>query len=160
MSLQILQTLRGSAYIGITVLIGVCYGTMLLFFDQFIFFAPYFTLYIPSSSLVTLALDLILSALTAIVMVVSIKQVRGDSMKRRGVARMGFLGILASIFAGACPCYYLAPLLAIAGGFGGALGAVGILLNTYQFAIKLASVTLLLGASYGLERNLRMACKL
>jgi hypothetical protein len=143
---------------GVTVLIAVCYGAILLFFDQFVFLAPYFTVYMPSGSVATLALDLILSALTAIVSVVSIKLVRLVSAKPRRIARMGFLGVLAAIFAGACPCYYLVPLLAVAGSFGGALGAVGILMNGYQFPIKLASVIILLCASYGLERSFRMTC--
>jgi hypothetical protein len=142
------------------ILIAVCYGVTLLFFDQFVFFAPYFTVYIPFSNLATLTLDLILSALTGIVTVISIKQARSVLVKPRGAVRMGFLGILAVVFAGACPCYYMALLLAGAGGFGGALAVVGIFMNAYQFPIKLASAAILLGASYGLERSFRMTCKL
>lgn len=160
MSLQILRYFRTPVSLGFVILVAICYGTMLLFFDQFVFFAPYFTVYIPSSNLVTLTLDVVLSVLTGIVTIVSIKQLRSVPVKPPGAVRMGFLGILAAIFAGACPCYYMVPLLAVAGGFGGALGVGGILMNAYQFPIKLASVIILLSASYGLERSFRMSCNL
>lgn len=71
-----------------------------------------------------LALDLILPALTGIVTAVSIKLVRSVSVKSRGIVKTGSLGIAAAISAGECPCLYLAPLLAVAGSVGGALGAI------------------------------------
>lgn len=156
MSLRILESLRASGYMGIAVLIAIGYGVMLMFFDRFIFVAPYFMVYITPTDFVILALDLILSILTGIVMAVSIKHVRSVSVKPRGA---GFLGILAAI-AGVCPVAVLALLLAVTGGLGATLGAVGIFMNAYQLPDKLASVIILLGASYGLERSLRMTCKL
>jgi hypothetical protein len=124
--------------------------------DQFLFVAPYLVFYVPATGLAILVLDILLSILTGIVLVVSLQQVR--SARSRGTAYTGVLGIAAALIAGACPCYYLAPLLAIAAGVGSALEGIGILLNVYQIEIKTASVVLLLVVSWALEKNARMAC--
>jgi hypothetical protein len=129
-----------------------------MFIDQFLFIAPYFVFYVPPTHLAILALDMLLSILTGIVLVVSLQQVR--SARSKGTAYTGVLAIVAALIAGACPCYYLVPVLTIAAGVGGALGAIGILLNAYQLEVKTASAVLLLIVSWGLEKNARMTCRL
>jgi hypothetical protein len=129
-----------------------------MFIDQFLFIAPYFVFYVPLTGVAILALDALLSILTGIVLVVSLQQVR--SARSKGTAYTGVLAIAAGLFAGACPCYYLAPALTMAAGLGGALGAIGILLNAYQLEVKTASVVLLLIVSWALEKNARTACRL
>jgi hypothetical protein len=129
-----------------------------MFVDQFLFIAPYFVFYVPSTGIAILALDMLLSILTGVVLVVSLQQVR--SARSKGTTYTGVLAIVAALFAGACPCYYLAPLLTIAAGVSGALGAIGILLNAYQLEVKTASVVLLLIVLWALERNAKMACRL
>jgi hypothetical protein len=139
-----------------TILVVVSYGLLLMFIDQFLFIAPYFVFYVPLTGLAILALDMLLSILTGIVLVVSLQQVR--SARSKGTAYTGLLAIVPALIAGACPCYYLVPVLTIAAGVGGALGAIGILLNAYELEVKTASVVLLLIVSWGLERNARMTC--
>jgi uncharacterized membrane protein HdeD (DUF308 family) len=129
-----------------------------MFGDQFLFIAPYPVFYVPGTAFAILALDMLLAALTGIVLVVSLRQV--SSGRSKGTASTGILGIVAAIIAGACPCYYLAPLLTIAAGVGGALGAVGILMHAYEFEVKTASIVLLLIVFWALERNARMTCRL
>jgi hypothetical protein len=75
-----------------------------------------------------------------------------------GQARAGLGGIVIAFVAGACPCYYLVPLLAVAGGAGGTLVTVGIIFEAYQIPLKLISVALLGTVMYTLERSLRAAC--
>ena len=148
----IVDTFRDTKYVIFAVPIVVAYGVMLFFFDQFIFFAPYFTFYVPSSGVWNLVLDTLLTTLTALVLTFSIRQMllqRGSG----GASKTGVLGIVAAIVAGACPCYYLVPLLTVAGAIGGTLGAVGILLNTFQIPIKLAAMLLLVFAIYKLNKS-------
>jgi multisubunit Na+/H+ antiporter MnhF subunit len=140
-----------------TILVAVSYGLLLMFTDQFLFIAPYLVFYVPPTSLTILALDTLLSILTGIVLVVSLQQVR--SSRSKGTPYTGILGIAAALIAGACPCYYLVPLLTIAAGVGGALGAIGILLNAYQLEVKTASGLLLLIVCWGLEKNAGMICR-
>jgi hypothetical protein len=129
-----------------------------MFIDQFLFIAPYFVFYVPLTGIAILALDALLSILIGIVLVVSLQQVR--SARSKGTAYTGVLAIVVGLFAGACPCYYLAPVLTTAAGLGGALGAIGILLNAYELEVKTASVVLLLIVSWALEKNARTACRL
>jgi len=148
----ILDTFKDAKYFLLGVAIMVCYGIMLLFFDQFLFFVPYFTLYLPSSAYGSLVLDLALTFLTAIVLTVSLGQI---ILQRQGgsASKTGILGIVAALIAGACPCYYLVPLLAVAGAIGGTLGALGILLNAFQIPIKLGAMLILAVATYKLNKS-------
>jgi len=148
----ILDTFKDAKYLLLGVAIMVCYGIILLFFDQFLFFAPYFTLYVPSSAYASLVLDLALTFLTAIVLTVSMGQI---ILQRQGgsASKTGILGIAAALIAGACPCYYLVPLLAVAGAIGGTLGAMGILLNALQIPIKLGAMLILVVATYKLNKS-------
>ena len=68
--------------------------------------------------------------------------------------------MLAAVVAGACPCYYLVPLLALAGGAGGVLGALGIFLYNLQIPIKLLSLALLGFVLLMLERSLVAYCRI
>ena len=152
MSSPLLDTFKDATYVLLGVAVMVGYGIMLLFFDQFLFFSPYFTFYVPASAYADLLLDLLLTFLTAIVLTVSIRQI---SLQRQGgsASKTGMLGIIAALLAGACPCYYLVPLLAVAGTIGGALGAVGILLNAFQIPIKLGAMLILGVAMYKLNKS-------
>jgi len=150
--------LKTPSLLAATILVAVSYGLLLMFVDQFLFIAPYLVFYVPPAGFGILALDVLLSTLTGIVLVVSLRQVW--SGRSKGSASTGIVGILVALFAGACPCYYLVPLLAVVGGVGGVLGAVGALLNAYQLEVKTASVVLLLIVSWALERSARMACRI
>ena len=148
----LVDTFKDTKYAVLAVPILIVYGVMLLFFDQFIFFAPYFTFYVPPSGIMNLILDLVLTILTAVVLTVSVRQIL---LQRGGgkATRTGALGIVAALVAGACPCYYLIPLLTVAGTVGGALGAVGILLNAFQIPIKLVAILILLLSAYKLNKS-------
>ena len=148
----IVDTFRDAKYTLLAAPILVGYGVTLIFFDQFLFFSPYFVFYVPPSGIGNLALDLVLTVLTTLVLTVSIRQI---ILQRAGggASKTGVLGIVAALLAGACPCYYLIPLLAVAGTIGGALGAVGILLNAFQIPIKLAAVAILLFATYKINKT-------
>ncbi len=105
-----------------------------------------------------LALDLAVSLLSGVVIVLSIYQLRNTPFRKSAGSGIGLAGIVAALVAGACPCYYLVPLLVVAGGAGGVLGAVGIFFYSIQIPIKLASLALLAVTTLVLERSLRAAC--
>jgi len=152
MSSPIVDTFRDPRYGLLAAVILMVYGVTLLFFDQFLFFEPYFIFYVGPSGVESFVLDVVLTLLTTLVLSVSIRQIllqRGFG----GPTKTGALGILAALLAGACPCYYLVPLLAVAGTLGGVLGAAGILLNAFQIPIKLAATLILILAAYKLNKS-------
>ncbi len=139
-------------------MIASSFAAVLFYFDEFLFVAPYFTFYLPADRVTTFVLDATVSALSGVVLSLSVYQLNAvhDGAKRQ--RKLGIAGIVAAFVAGACPCYYLVPLLAVAGGVGGALGAVGILFYAYQLPVKFASVLLLISVSFSLERSLKASC--
>ncbi|MBI3022684.1 MAG: hypothetical protein HYY68_03025 [Thaumarchaeota archaeon] len=158
MTLQILLAFRQPTLVLLAILIASGLAVVLLYFDQFLFVAPYFTFYLPPDRVATFLLDAAVSVLSGVVLALSVYQVKAvrNDAKRQG--KIGIAGIVAAFLAGACPCYYLVPLLAVAGGVGGALGTVGILFYAYQLPVKLASVVLLIFVSFSLERSIRASC--
>ena len=157
-SLLILRIFQNPAYTIVMLAITAIYGGLLMFLDQFLFLAPYFVLYVRSNDIGILLIDIALSLLTGFVAVVSFRELKSGFGKTKSATRIGVVGMLSALIAGSCPCYYLVPMLTIAGGFGGVFGTAGILLSVYQLPIKLISVILLLLAAYGLEMNARRAC--
>jgi len=157
-SLQVLDALRRPTYASVALGISVVFGILFLYLNQFLFFAPYFIFFVPPEGAGLFALDVLLSALSGVVIALSVFQIRYTPRLSMGRAKAGLGGIVIAFVAGACPCYYLVPLLAVAGGAGGTLLTVGIIFEAYQIPLKLLSVALLGTVMYTLERSLRAAC--
>ncbi len=132
---------------------------LFLYLDEFLFIRPFLVLYVPPERVGGLGLDLALSTLSGSVISLSLFELRNLPGKGSPSAKTGMLGIVIALVAGACPCYYLFPLLAVAGGVGGVLGAIGIAFYTYQIPVKIASLSLLILASLSLEKGLTAYCK-
>src|SRR5208283_4599094 len=112
--------------------------------------------YIPPGGTWLLSLDIALSALSGLVIGLSVYQLasRSKGAKARG-GNIGLVGIFAALFAGACPCYYLIPILAASAGAGSVLLTFSIFFNTFEVEIKLLSLAILAFAMFTLERSLR-----
>lgn len=141
------------------IVITLTFMGLFLIFDEFLFLRPFLVLYVPSDRLGSLGLDIALSALSGSVISLSVFELKNLPRKGNPSTKTGMLGIVTALVAGACPCYYLVPLLAIAGGAGGVLGAIGIAFYTYQIPVKIASLALLVFVSLSLERGLVASCK-
>jgi hypothetical protein len=157
---QIVTILRRPSSALETFAIASLLAAILLYFDEFYFVSPYFVTYFDPSRSLALALDLTISALSGIVLSLSIYEIREFPDLKGSYRKTGIVGVVGALVAGACPCYYLVPVLAALGGAGGLLGALGILFFTYQIPIKLGSLGLLFLTGYTLERGLRAACSL
>ena len=155
-----LQMLRKPIYALILVALTSLYAILMLFLDEFLFISPYFTVFIPLPRINIFVIDLILAFAIGFVMASSIYQFRLLRSQRNTPRRTGLVGMFTGIVAGACPCYYLFPLLSVAGSIGGFLGVIGIWLFAYQIPIKIAAIGLLAFAAYKSERTLRASCNI
>ena len=160
MGLQTSSVLRRPAYALPSLIIAITTSLTFLYLDEFYFVSPYFVFYVDPSRVSVFLLDIAISILSGIVLTISAYELRTFPNLKRSYRKTGMAGVVAALVAGACPCYYLVPLLAVLGGVGGALGTLGILLYNYQIPIKLASLGLLAFASFTVERALRAACLL
>jgi peptidoglycan/LPS O-acetylase OafA/YrhL len=157
---QIISVLRRPAFGVSGVAVAAALSLVFLYFDEFYFVSPYPVFYLDPGRLPIFLLDVTISALSGIVLALSAYEVRTFPRLKGAHGRTGFLGIAAAFIAGACPCYYLVPLLAIAGGAGGALATMGILFYDYQIPIKLGSMAILIFTVFVQERSLKAACEL
>jgi len=152
--------LRKPIYAFVLIALTSLYATLMLFLDEFLFISPYFTIFIPLPRLGIFLIDLILAFAIGFVMASSIYQFRLLQSQRSTPKKTGMVGMFSGIVAGACPCYYLFPLLSVAGSIGGFLGVIGIWLFAYQIPIKIAAIGLLAFAAYKSERTLRASCNI
>ncbi len=158
MALQTIQTLKSPSYGILSLFVAGLFGLTLMYFDEFLFTVPYLTFYLPIEKIGNFALDIVLALLTGVVMAISLYQIKIVGTRKNAGSKVGLSGIFAALVAGACPCYYLVPLLSIAGGLGGILGAVGTAFYALQLPVKLASLGLLGFVTYSLEKSLTAAC--
>lgn len=157
MQLQIVALLKRPLLGFPVMVIAFAMAAALFYFDQFLFLSPYVTFYLPIDGFTIFILDLSISVLSGIVLILSAYQLRSNPSI--GKPKLGLSGIVAAFIAGACPCYYLVPLLAVAGGAGGILAAIGITFNVYEVPIKLLSLLLLGAVVLSMERTLRAQCR-
>src|SRR5437667_5048775 len=155
MSPQVLDALRRPVYASAALGISAVFGILFLYLNQFLFFAPYFIFFVPPEAGGLFALDVLLSALSGVVIALSVFQIRYTPRLSMGQARAGLGGIVIAFVAGACPCYYLVPLLAVAGGAGGTLVTGGRIFAAYEIPLGLLSVALVATGVSTLEGGLR-----
>lgn len=131
------------------------YGALLLNLDQLLFVAPYVVISVPAESVGIFLLDVILSIITVLVLSASVRQTVLGRRQPTTATSSAPLGIITTLVAGACPCNYLVPLLTVAGGLGGALGAFGTVMNDFEIPLKIGSLTFLFAVALSLERTLK-----
>ncbi len=158
MNVQLFRIAKRPFYASTFFLVAVGLGVLFMYSDEFLFFVPYLTLFVPQDRAPYLGLDLVISAFSSIVILASLFQLSHFPVSASKYTKTGFAGIIAAMIAGACPCYYLVPLLAFAGGTGGFLAVIGVMFYTYQIPIKLASLALLVSVALIQERSLRAQC--
>lgn len=160
MDMQIAKILKRPAYAAFAAGIAIAFAVLFLYFDEFLFFSPDLIFFLLPERIGYLALDLVISALSGMVLSLSLFQIFNASKIKAKGQKLGIAGIAIAFLSGACPCYYLVPLLAVAGGAGGALTFIGITLGAYQVPVKLASLALIAFVTFSLERSLRASCRI
>ncbi len=160
MDIQLLRVAKRPFYASIFLLIAVGLGVLFMYSDEFLFFIPYRTLFVPLERVPNLVIDLVISTFSGVVIFTSLFQISHLPASSEKYTKAGFAGVVAALIAGACPCYYLVPLLVFAGGAGGFLAVLGVMLYTYQIPIKLASLALLVSVTFIQERSLRAQCEI
>ena len=144
-------------YIALSIAIFVSLFLFLSITSQFIFLQPNFLFYVPSDGILNFSLIVLISALSGLVISISIYRIRllGESLKKSGT---GFLGSMIGASAGACSCGPVGFAAVSAFGTAG-VTATSFLIN-YDLPIRLASIGILVCAYFFAIRGISKQCKI
>ncbi|MGI0060673.1 MAG: hypothetical protein ACREBJ_12990 [Nitrosotalea sp.] len=125
--------------------------------SEFIFFSPSFVFYIPLYEIGNFALIVIVSALSGVVISLSIYRIRliGTGFRKSG---SGFLGSIIGASAGACSCGSIG--FAVISVFGAAGGTATAFLTNYEIPLRLVSIAILGYTYYVSVKGITAQCKI
>lgn len=155
------QVFADKRFIGMAVIIFVPMITGLLILSGHVFLEPYLTSHIPPGSEIGTILIIILSALSALVIPMSIFRIiimRRIGIRKKGGSEMGkgITGSVVGVVAGACSCGPAG--FAIISLFGSAGAAASAFLTYYEIPIRIGAVLLLVVTYFTTARALKREC--
>jgi hypothetical protein len=144
-------------YIALTASIFFALLFTLSIVSEFIFFSPSFIFYVPSSEIGNFALIVIVSALSGMVISLSIYRIR---LMRTGFRKSGpgFLGSIIGAGAGACSCGSIG--FAVISTFGAVGGTATAFLSNYEIPLRLVSIAILVYTYYVSVKGITAQCKI
>ncbi|MHB8603064.1 MAG: hypothetical protein ACYC6W_08515 [Nitrosotalea sp.] len=125
--------------------------------SEFIFFAPKFIFYVPLYAIGSFSLIVTVSALSGIVISLSIYRIRmmGAGVRKSG---SGFLGSIIGAGAGACSCGSIG--FAVISAFGAVGGTATAFLTNYEVPLRLVSIAILAYTYYVSVKGITAQCKI
>ena len=126
--------------------------------SEFIFLEPYVIAHIPSSSVLSFSLIVVLSAMAGLVLAMNVYRInlfRNSPKKKMGG---GIVGSLVGAAAGACSCGPIG--FAVISTFGAVGGVATAFLSNYEIPIRIAAIAILVFTYYTTTRSLAVECKI
>ncbi len=141
--------------LSISIFVGFLIGMSIL--SEFIFFSPRLIFYVPTYSFLSFSLIVIISALSGLVISMSIYRIR---LMRLSVKKSGSVvfGSIIGASAGACGCGSIG--FAIISAFGTAGATATAFLTNYEIPLRLVSIGILLYTYYVMVKGLNSECKI
>ena len=145
-------------YVMLSIAIFVTLFFFLSIISQFIFLQPNFLIYVSGDEILNFSLIVIISALSGLVISLSIYRIRllGESIRKSGT---GFLGSIIGTSAGACSCGPVGYAAISAFGTTGG-GTATSFLTTSDLPLRLASIGILICAYYFAIKGISTKCKI
>ena len=144
-------------YIALSILIFIGLLIGLSIVSQFIFLSPQVMFYVSEDSMLRFSLIIIVSALSGLVISMSIYRIRQlqENVKNSSV---GFFGSIIGASAGACSCGSIG--FAVASTFGTAGTTATAFLTNYEIPLRLAAIGILAFTYYMTVKRLTTECKI
>lgn len=144
-------------YIALAASIFVGLLISLSMISEFIFTSPKLTFYLPRYAIPNFSLIVIVSALSGLVISMSIYRIR---IMRSGSKKAcsGFIGSIIGASAGACSCGSIG--FAVVSAFGAVGGTVTAFLTNYEIPLRLVSIGILVYTYYITVKGLTAECKI
>ena len=143
-------------YIALSTAIFVGLLFPLLLVSEYIFLEPYFVGHVPSGTELGLALVVILSGFSGLVIPMNIYRINILKMSKKKMSG-GVLGSIIGSAAGACGCGPVG--FALFSTFGSLGASASAFLTNYEIPIRLAAIALLAITYFTTVRSLKTECK-
>ena len=145
----------GYAVLALVIFAGLLFPLLLL--SEYIFLEPYFVGHIPQDGELGLALIVVLSALSAVVLPMNVYRIRVLRSSRRKMGG-GVAGSIIGAVAGACSCGPVG--FAVISTFGSVGATASAFVSNYEIPLRIAAIALLLITYYTTNRSLAVECRL
>lgn len=155
------ETLRlvfsNKKYLALSIAIFGILLVLLSVVSEFIFFSPTFLFYVPVYDITNFSLIVIISALSGLVISLSIYRIRTlkSGIRRSGT---GFFGSILGASAGACSCGSVG--FAVVSAFGAVGGTATAFLTNYELPLRLISIAILGYTYYAAVKGIMSQCKI
>jgi len=141
---SISSVFRNWKYYLLTAVITIVMGITLSYLYQMIFFSPYFTVYVPSSSYSDLLYVVTVSILSGTTISLNMSR-----LFRNRSSGIGFTGSGLALLSGICSC----TAFILVSFSGGVLGIVAAFFTIYESQVRIISIVLLLISIYFIYRK-------
>ena len=143
------------AYVGITIAVSAIFFVIFNILDEYLFFSPLITFYVPPDTSANFALSTAIIAMLGIVISMNVYAFRsiGVKLKENGTWLSGSFIATAT---GICGCTSLG--FAIISALGGAGALASSFLTNYQMPLKIVSLGVLIYAYYSVRKNIMRTC--
>jgi hypothetical protein len=152
-ALQLVFSQRKYVLLSITIFVGLL--ALLSFLSGFVYFEPSLLFYVSGDDVVRFSLVVIVSALSALVVSMSIFTLK---LMRTRKMSSGFVGTIIGASAGACSCGYVG--FAIISTFGAIGGTATAFLTNYEIPLRLVAIGILLYTYYVTSKGITTQCKI
>ncbi len=144
-------------YLALSVSIFVVLLIALSIVSEFIFFSPNFVFFVPVYQIASFSLIVVVSALSGLVIALSIFRIRllGAGIRKSGT---GFFGSIIGASAGACSCGSIG--FAVVSTFGAVGGTVTAFLTNYEIPLRLISIAILGYTYYVAVKGITSQCRI
>jgi len=151
-ALQLVFSQRKYLLLSIAIFAGLL--GLLSFLSGFIYFQPNFLFYVSNEDVLRFSLVVIVSALSALVVSMSIFRSKIMNTKKMS---SGFVGTTIGTGAGACSCGPVG--FSIVSAFGAVGGTATAFLTNYEIPLRLVAIGILVYAYYVTSKGITVQCK-
>lgn len=152
-ALQLVFSQRKYVLLSITIFVGLL--ALLSFLSGFVYFEPSLLFYVSGDDVGRFSLVVIVSALSAVVVSMSIFTLK---LMRTRKMSSGFVGTIIGASAGACSCGYVG--FVIISTFGAIGGTATAFLTNYEILLRLVAIGILLYTYYVTSKGITAQCKI
>ena len=142
-------------YIGIATAVSATFFVVFSIFDEYLFFSPLITFYIPPDAYANFALSTAITLVLGLVISMNVYAFRSIRVKFKENGTW-LSGSLIATATSACGCTSLG--FTIISSFGGAGVLASSFLTNYQIPLKIVSLGVLIYAYYSVRKNIMRTC--